>query len=74
MVLQRHVTKLNTYLQFTTRSMNIKLSKVMSYNKWLLHMKSDKPLKTWSQEVMLQIKYISTTTRPLAIKCGKVLT
>ena len=54
--------------------MNIKLSKVMSYNKWLLHMKSDKPLKTWSQEVMLQIKYISTTTRPLAIKCGKVLT
>ena len=48
--------------------MTIKLGKVVCYYKGLLRIKSHNPLNTWSDEM----RYISTSTRLLAIKRGKM--
>ena len=50
--------------------MTTKLGKVVCYYKGLLRIKSHNPLNTWSDEM----RYISTSTRLLAIKRGKMVT
>ena len=55
-------------------TMATKLSRVVLYNEELPSIKTQKLLITWSCKVRLEIEYvICTTTRPLAIKLGMVV-